>query len=111
MSYWMGEAIAHTILSFGFDDGTRLAFSIETRKEAHEGCSSLAGFFKKYELSIVAADERDIVRVRSKIRGEDVGIYRLKMTPGNAQRLLREYLASTWRKPTISHAHRAFTMR
>jgi hypothetical protein len=92
MSYWMGEAIAHTILSFGFHDGTRLAFSIETRKEAHEGYSSLAGLFKKYELSIVAADERDVVRVRSNIRGEDVRIYRLKMTPDNVQRLLRKYL-------------------
>jgi ABC-type transporter MlaC component len=31
MSYWAGEAIAHTIVSFGFDNGARLAFSIETR--------------------------------------------------------------------------------
>jgi hypothetical protein len=93
MSYWMGEAIAHTIVSFGFDDGSRLAFSIETRKESHEGFSSIAGFFKQYELAIVAADERDVVRVRSNIRGEDVRIYRLRMTPENAQLLLREYLA------------------
>jgi Domain of unknown function (DUF4105) len=26
MSYWGNEAIAHTIVSFGFDDGSRLAF-------------------------------------------------------------------------------------
>jgi hypothetical protein len=92
MSYWMGEAIAHTIVSFGFDNGERLAFSIETRKESDESYSSIAGFFKQYELAIVAADERDVVRVRSNIRGEDVRIYRLKMTPQNARRLLREYL-------------------
>jgi len=92
MSYWMGEAIAHTIVSFGFDDGARIAFSIETRKEAHEGFSSIAGFFKQYELAIVAADERDVVRVRSNVRGEDVRIYRLRMTPDNARLLLREYL-------------------
>jgi hypothetical protein len=92
MSYWMGEAIAHTIVSFGFDDGARIAFSIETRKEAHESYSSIAGFFKQYELAIVAADERDVVRLRSNIRGEDVRIYRLRMTPDNARRLLREYL-------------------
>jgi len=59
MSYWAGEAIAHTIVSFGFDDGARLAFSIETRKESHEGYSSVAGFFKQYELAVVAADERE----------------------------------------------------
>jgi hypothetical protein len=92
MSYWMGEAIAHTIVSFGLDKGERLAFSIETRKEVHESYSSIAGFFKQYELAIVAADERDVVRLRSNIRGEDVRVYRLRMTPGNAQRLLREYL-------------------
>jgi hypothetical protein len=92
MSYWAGEAIAHTIVSFGFDDGARLAFSIETRKESDEGYSSVAGFFKQYELAVVAADERDVVRVRSNVRGEDVRIYRLRMTPENARVLLREYL-------------------
>ena len=91
MSYWAGEAIAHTIVSFGFDDGARLAFSIETRKESHEGYSSVAGLFKQYELAVIAADERDVVRVRSNVRGEDVRIYRLRMTPKNAQILLREY--------------------
>ncbi len=94
MSYWMGETIAHTIVGFGFDDGPRLDFSIETRKERGESYSSIAGFFKQYELAIVAADERDVVRVRSNIRGEDVRIYRLRMTPADAQRLLREYIAA-----------------
>jgi hypothetical protein len=92
MSYWAGEAIAHTIISFGFDNAARLAFSIETRKESFEGYSSIAGFFKQYELVIIAADERDVVRVRSNIRGEDVRIYRLRMTPKNAQQLLHEYV-------------------
>jgi Domain of unknown function (DUF4105) len=94
MSYWMGEAIAHTIVSFGFDDGRRLDFSIETRKERGESYSSIAGFFKQYELAIVAADERDVVRVRSNVRGEDVRIYRLRMTPADARTLLREYIAA-----------------
>ena len=92
MSYWMGEAIAHTIVSFGFDDGERLAFSIETRKQTHQSYSSVAGFFKQYELAIVAADERDVVRVRSNVRHEDVRLYRLRATPGDAQRLLLVYL-------------------
>jgi Domain of unknown function (DUF4105) len=92
MSYWAGEAIAHTIVSFGFNDSARLAFSIETRKEIGESYSSIAGFFKQYELAIVAADERDVVRVRSNVRGEDVRIYRLRMTPANARVLLREYV-------------------
>jgi hypothetical protein len=94
MSYWMGETIAHTIVSFGFKDSPPLAFSIETRREKGEGYSSIAGFFKRYELAIVAADERDVVRVRSNVRGEDVRIYRLRMPPANARVLLREYVAA-----------------
>lgn len=92
MSYWMGEAIAHTIVSFGFADGQRLAFSIETRKEAHEQYSSIAGFFKQYELVIIAADERDVVKVRSNIRGEDVRLYRLRVSREDARQLFIEYL-------------------
>ena len=92
MSYWAGEAIAHTIVSFGFNDGARLAFSIETRKEIHEGYSSVAGFFKQYELAVIAADERDVVRVRSNVRGEDVRIYRLRMTPANAREIGRAHV-------------------
>jgi Domain of unknown function (DUF4105) len=93
LSYWAGEAIAHLIVSFGFEDGERLAFSIETRKQRDEAYSTIAGIFRQYELAIVAADERDVVRVRSNVRGEDVRIYRLRMPPKYAQALLREYLA------------------
>lgn len=93
LSYWSGEAIAHLIVSFGFEDGSRLDFSIETRKARGQDYSTIAGFFKEYALSIIAADERDVVRVRSNVRGEDVRIYRLRMKPADAQNLLREYVA------------------
>ena len=92
LSYWGSEAIAHLIVSFGFEDGDRLDFSIETRKQRDEAYSTIAGFFRQYELAIVAADERDVVRVRSNVRGEDVRIYRLRMPPAQAQALLREYV-------------------
>jgi hypothetical protein len=80
-------------VSFGFDNDDRLDFSIETRKQRDEGYSTIAGFFRQYELAIVAADERDVVRVRSNVRGEDVRIYRLRMPPVQVQALLREYVA------------------
>jgi hypothetical protein len=64
MSYWGGESIAHAIISFGFADGRHLAFSIETRKEKTESYSALAGFFRVYEPSFIAADEGDVVGVR-----------------------------------------------
>src|SRR4029077_10289796 len=31
MSYWDGWAIAHMLISFGFDDGQYVAFSVEVR--------------------------------------------------------------------------------
>ena len=93
MSYWAGEAIAHAMLSFGFADGQHLAFSIETRKQSGQVYSAIAGFFRSYELSVIAADERDVIGVRTNVRGEDVRIYRLRMPPAVARRLLLEYIA------------------
>ena len=67
-SYWMGDDIAHIFLSFGFGGSDYLSFSIETRKEVGESYSTLAGFFRNYELYYVAADERDLVRLRTNVR-------------------------------------------
>ena len=92
MSYWMGPAIAHTLVSFGFADGRYLTFSIEIRKERGESFDGLAGFFKKYETVLIAADERDILRVRTNARGEDMWLYRLKMSPGTMRSLFMAYL-------------------
>jgi len=77
LSYWMGPMIAHTLVSFGFADGRHLVFSLEIRKERGEAFSALGGFFRKFEMTLVAAEETDIVRVRSNVRGEDVYLYRL----------------------------------
>ena len=71
-SYWMGPAIAHTLVSFGFRDGRYLTFSIEIRKRRGEAFSSIAGFFKHFEATLVAAEESDILRTRTHARGEDV---------------------------------------
>jgi hypothetical protein len=92
MSYWMGPAIAHTLVSFGFADGRYLTFSIEIRKERGESFDGLAGFFKKYETVLIAADERDILRVRTNVRGEDMWLYRLKMPPEMMRSLFMAYL-------------------
>lgn len=93
LSYWMGPAIAHTLVSFGFDDGRHLTFSVEIRKERGESFSAVAGFFRQYETALIAADERDILRVRTNVRGEDVYLYRVIM-PAEARRsLFLAYLA------------------
>jgi hypothetical protein len=95
VSYWMGPAIAHVFLTFGFSDGEHLAVSIEARKERTEAYSSLRGFFRQYELYYVVANERDVVRVRTNYRRdppEDVYLYRLGVSRQNARRLFLEYM-------------------
>jgi len=76
LSYWDGmEAIAHTIISFGFGDGDYLAVSVETRLEQGEPQTGLGGLFKQYELIYILADERDLLRLRSNFRKEEVFLY------------------------------------
>ncbi len=55
--------------------------------------SPVADLFKSNPLVIIAAEERDVVGVRSNIRGEDVQIYRFKASPGQVRKLLLEYVA------------------
>jgi len=89
--YWMGPSIAHTIMSFGFDDGRYLDFSIELRRTQNDQYSALAGFFKTYELVFIGADERDLMTLR-KVRNEQIRLYRLRTPPERARALLVEYI-------------------
>ena len=92
--YWSGKAVAHIMVSFGFQDQDYLAVSIETRKEKGESYSTLAGFFRRYELYYVVADERDVIRVRTTYRQpqEDVYIYRTRTPQRNIRRSFLDYL-------------------
>lgn len=90
-STWGNENIAHMLLSFGFASGPPLVLSVEIRRERNEDYSPLAGFFKRYEMALIAADERDVVKVRTNRRGETVRRYRIDAKPENIARLLGEY--------------------
>ena len=94
--YWAGKAIAHIMVSFGFAGKDYLSVSIETRKEKGESYSTLAGFFRQYELYYVVADERDVVRVRTTYRNpqEDVYIYRIHGQRENLRRVFLDYIKS-----------------
>ncbi len=93
LSYWAGPEIAHLIMSFGFDDGRKLAWSIEVRREKNGQYSPVADAFKTHTLVYLATTERDSVRLRAKVRGEDVRLYRLRASPEAARALLLEYIA------------------
>jgi hypothetical protein len=92
LSFWGPTQIAHTIVSWEFNDGQHLAISIETRKEKGESYSALRGFFRQYELYYVVADERDLVGLRTNYRGEQVYLYRIRVPASQARALLVDYL-------------------
>jgi hypothetical protein len=94
-SYWMGRAVAHVFLSFGFGEQGRLAISIERRDERGTRYSALRGLFKNYELIYLVADERDVIRLRTSVRTdprEEVYLYRLNAKAEDIRRLFLEYL-------------------
>jgi Domain of unknown function (DUF4105) len=92
VSYWKVGPVGHTFLSFIFDNAPPLSISIETRPEVGEDFAPIASLFKQFELIYVVGDERDIVRVRTNYRDEDVYLYRIKTSPENARRLFLVYL-------------------
>jgi hypothetical protein len=92
LSFWGPTLIAHTIVSWEFEDGPPLAISIETRKEKGEEYSAVKGFFRQFELYYVVADERDVIGVRANQRGEQVFLYRVRMPLAQARAMLIDYL-------------------
>ncbi|MFT5729168.1 MAG: hypothetical protein ACI8PB_003331 [Desulforhopalus sp.] len=92
LSYWASEHIAHTILSWDFGEDGYLPISIETRKDKTQEYSSVKGFFKQFEIAYIAADEKDIIRLRTNYRKERVYLYRLKASKDQVLVLLKDYL-------------------
>ncbi len=90
--YWGSPWIAHTIMSWEFEDGPPLAISIETRKEVGEAYSAVRGFFRQFELYYVVSDERDVIRLRTNYRGEEVYLYHLITKPETMRNVLLAYL-------------------
>ena len=106
LSYWMGPAIAHTLVSFGFADGRHVVFSVEIRRERNEAFSIVGGFTRQFELAIVAAEERDILHVRAGPRGEQVFLYPVQMPAAARRDLFRSYIERANRlaeKPRFYH--------
>ena len=92
INYWGSPWIAHPIVSFQFSDGLPLCFSIETRKTVGQQYSTLEGFYRQYTLIYIVADERDVIRLRTNYRREDVYLYHTLASPAQARQRLREYI-------------------
>ncbi len=95
VNYWGMSSVAHTFLSYGFSDGRYLSVSIEIRPEVGEKYGMLAGFFKQYELIYIWGDERDLVRLRTNYKGEQVYLYRASWSPEVIRKLFVTMLQRT----------------
>ncbi len=89
---WGPKYIGHPIVSFQFGDNDHIAFSIEARYKAGQSYSALLGFFRQYELIFIAADERDVIRLRTNYRkDEQVFLYRTTVSPERARAIFLTY--------------------
>ena len=88
LSHFAPLGLAHSFLSFGFANGDYLVLSVEARMEKHQSYSPLLGLMRTYELIYVAADERDVIGLRTHIRDEEVLLYEIEVAPARAKELL-----------------------
>jgi hypothetical protein len=86
------RAIAHTLLSFGFEGGDYVGISVEVRLEKGESYSAAVGLLGQFELMYVVADERDLLPVRPEYRHVDVLLYRTTATPAQARALFLDVM-------------------
>jgi hypothetical protein len=94
IDYWGSPWIAHPIASFQFADAPPLCFSIEIRKKLGQTYSTVGGLYRQFELIYVVADERDVIRVRTNYRNEDIYLYRTRVSPAQARERFLEYIHS-----------------
>jgi len=92
VSYWSEGPVAHTFVSFTFDNASPLCISIEPRPEVGEGFDPIGSLFKQFELIYVVGEEHDLVGVRTNYRHERVYLYHLNTSADDARRLLLIYL-------------------
>ncbi|MEE8607126.1 MAG: DUF4105 domain-containing protein [Nitrospiraceae bacterium] len=88
ISHFFDYGLAHTFVSFGFQDGEYLTISVEARQAKGQSYHPLRGLLREYELIYLATDERDVIGVRTHVRGERVHLYEVKVETEKMRRLL-----------------------
>jgi hypothetical protein len=90
--------LAHTFITFEMERGGRPAFlsvSVEARREVGETYSPTKGLFGAYELIFAWSSEKDILVDTGYRLGHDLRMYRVNVTPAQAEVILRGFLDRT----------------
>ncbi len=81
--------LAHTMMSFGFDNGQHIVVSVEARRRLNQKYGIFKGMFGAFPIMYAVADERDAIGQRTEIRGDDVYLYPSNATPDQVQSFFR----------------------
>jgi hypothetical protein len=87
------KGLAHTYLTFEFEDGTCLSFSFETRREQGERYHPWDGLWRAYELYLLVGFERDVTGLRTHARKNKDYMFRAITPPGKDKALLLGLIA------------------
>lgn len=100
---------AHTLLSFGFKDGSHIAISVEIRKEKGESYSPLKGIKREFELMYVIAEERDVLNLRANYRNDTIYLYPINIQKSSLDSLFVSMLEKTNELQTKPEFYNTFT--
>jgi hypothetical protein len=87
---WRGPA--HIFLSFEFADSQFVAVSVEARREQGEEYSIWKGMLRRYELTYVIGDERDLLGLRAIHWNDPTYLYPVRATPEQAREVFTRML-------------------
>tara|TARA_B110000444_G_scaffold236915_1_gene249177 strand:+ start:5293 stop:6165 length:873 start_codon:yes stop_codon:yes gene_type:complete len=82
------HGMAHTYLTFEFNDGTCLSFSFEARRRVKQRYHPWDGLWRNYELYLLVGFERDLTGLRTNARGNKDYMFRAITPPGKDKDML-----------------------
>ena len=82
------HGLAHTFLTFEFNDGTCLSFSFEARRRKGQRYHPWTGLWRHFELYLLVGFEHDVLALRTNARGHKDYLFRGITPPGKEKALL-----------------------
>ncbi len=92
-----GNPMAHTMLSFGFEDGENVAISVEIERHPDRKFNPLSGMFRQFVLRYVIGTERDLISLRCHVAQDPVRFYPLKAKPKDIRKIFVSMLTRATR--------------